>query len=149
MGKIFVEVAARERDDPYLHDGAPSTSEGNTKPSPPTTIASQGVGTGTAPFSSAVSDESRARGVSDKHGQPADMEGGSGRDQQVRGTRVSGNGSCDDIGGLELLHASELEDAEAAGLLDAVDELLGEVLQGGCAEGGSEEDALPSSAGSA
>lgn len=40
---------------------------------------------------------------------------------------TGGNGICDDNGGLELHHASALEDAEAAGPLDAVlDELGGD-----------------------
>eukprot|EP00903_Cladosiphon_okamuranus_P014222 g13213.t1 len=52
------------------------------------------------------------------------------------------NGDAD--GGLALLDAYELEGAEGAGLLDAVDALLGEAaLEGFGEEGGSEEDLLP------
>ena len=45
--------------------------------------------------------------------------------------------------GLELLHDSDSEEAEAAGLFDAVDELLGEAVLGGFGAGSGEEDILP------
>lgn len=46
------------------------------------------------------------------------------------------------MGRLGLLHASQLKGMEAAGLLGAVDELLGEPILEGFGEGGSEEDML-------
>lgn len=47
--------------------------------------------------------------------------------------------------GLELLHASELEAAKAAGLLDVVDELLGEAVSEGLEEASGEEGKAPAS----
>lgn len=55
------------------------------------------------------------------------------------GSGGNGNGNTR----LELLDTSELEGAEAAGLLDAVDALLGEAALEGFGEGGSEEDMVP------
>jgi len=48
----------------------------------------------------------------------------------------------EDTEGLELFDVSELEGANAAGLLDAVDALLGEAVLEGFGEGGSSEDDL-------
>lgn len=60
-------------------------------------------------------------------------------------SEVGGN----DSGGLEMLHTSELGGAEVAGILDAVDELLGEGDLEGFEEAGSEEGMLPFVEGSA
>lgn len=54
---------------------------------------------------------------------------------------MDGNGNGN--GGLELLHASELEGAEAAGFFDALDELLGDVVLEGFGEGGGEKGTPP------
>lgn len=54
---------------------------------------------------------------------------------------VGASGGCDV--GRELLHASELEGEEIGGLLDAVDELLGNGDLDGFGEGGGEEDLFP------
>lgn len=58
---------------------------------------------------------------------------------------VGDKSSGDDGGGLELLRASELEAAKAAGLLDVVDELLGEAGLEGFGEASSEEGYAPAS----
>ena len=51
--------------------------------------------------------------------------------------------------GLEMLQTSELESAEVAGILDAVDELLGEGDLEGFGEAGTEEGMLPFAEGDA
>lgn len=61
----------------------------------------------------------------------------------ARAAEACGKGDGDGDGGLELLDAAELEGAEGAGLLDAVDALLGEAVLEGFGEGGDEEDMLP------
>lgn len=63
--------------------------------------------------------------------------------QTSKGSTAPGPAEVGDNTGLELLDASELVGAEAAGFLDAVDALLGEAILEGFGEGSSEEDMLP------
>lgn len=157
-------IAARKRKPSSPCDDASVTLDGNTRPAPPK-IDGQDVGM--AFYSSVASDESWARGFFEQHPGPADMKGGNGKKNASPSTGAAvfpaiptalsaappAPGEAFELGaafgvsvgkeehptGLELLCASELEAAKAAGLLDAVDELLGETVLEGFGEASSEE----------
>eukprot|EP00752_Nemacystus_decipiens_P005075 g4606.t1 len=110
------------------------SSSSSTRSSITSSISSNGVGPVTAGDMAAVTAGQDGNFSRDKQGAAPDPAGMDGN---------YNNGG----GGLEMLHTSELESAEVAGILDAVDELLGEGGLEGFGKAGSEER-VPSSVGS-